>query len=299
MIRFRSAPRLARNPRLTVLGVRILAQTPVPFVPDAPSSPMLFPISDDNRAHQKRGRAWGTLALVLLNLAVFFVLQQGGDNAFTYGYSVVPLELTTGQDLVGSEVVNVTDNVTGEQQRVEIPQEPGPWPIYLTVLSAMFMHGGFGHLFGNLLYLWIFGDNVEHRFGHGTFLAVYLACGIVATLAQVALDPASVVPNLGASGAISGVLGAYLVLFPRNRVRVVVFFVVVSVPALVVLGLWIATQLLNGWGATMASEETVGGVAYMAHIGGFLTGVLVALLLRRRLPDPLAVPPPLAVYGAR
>jgi len=260
---------------------------------------MLFPISDDNRAHARRGRAWGTLALVVLNLAVFFVLQQGGNNAFTYGYSVVPLELTTGQDLVGSEVVLVTDNVTGEQQRVEIPQAPGPSPIYLTVLTAMFMHGGFGHLFGNLLYLWIFGDNVEHRFGHVPFLAVYLACGLVATLAQVAVDPASVVPNLGASGAISGVLGAYLVLFPHNRVRVVVFFVVVTVPALVVLGLWIATQLLNGWGATMASEETVGGVAYMAHIGGFLTGVALALVLRRRLPDPLAVPPPLGLYGPR
>ena len=255
---------------------------------------MLFPISDDDNALSSRGRAYVTLALVVLNVLVYFVLQQ--SDAFTYGYSVVPYELTTGQDLVGMESVTVTDNITGEVQQVEIPQAPGPFPIWLTVLTAMFMHGGIGHLLGNMLYLWIFGDNVEHRFGHLPFLGLYLACGFVATWAQVLADPSSIIPNLGASGAISGILGAYLVLFPRNRVRVVLLVFVIQVPALVVLGLWIVTQLLNGWGATMASEETVGGVAYLAHIGGFFTGVVLALLLRRRIPNRLAVPPPLGVH---
>lgn len=258
---------------------------------------MLFPISDDDRALVPHGRAWVSLLLVLLNVLVFVGLQQGGNNAFTYGYSVIPLELSTGQDLVGTEYVSVVDNVTGEVQRAEIPQAPGPPLLWLTVLTAMFMHGGVMHLLGNLLYLWIFGDNVEHRFGHLPFLLLYLACGAAGTIAQVALDPRSVVPMLGASGAISGILGAYLVLFPRNRVRVVLFFFVMSVPALVVLGLWIVTQLLNGYGAVVASQETAGGVAYAAHIGGFVAGVVLALVLRRRIPNRipnrLAGPPPL------
>ena len=165
-------------------------------------------------------------------------------------------------------------------ERIEIPEEPGPSPIYLTILSAMFMHGSYLHLFGNLLYLWIFGDNVEHRFGSGVFLSFYLISGIAATFAQVFLDPTSVVPNLGASGAISGVLGAYLVLFPRNRVRAILLYFIVSVPAVVAIGLWIVFQFINGYGAVMASEETVGGVAYGAHIGGFVAGVVLALVLR-------------------
>ena len=240
---------------------------------------MLFPISDDDR--HLTGRAWVTLVLVALNLLVFVGLQLPSE-AFTYGYSVVPREITTGVDLTRNEVLTVTDNVTGEVQRVEIPQEPGPVPIYLTVLTAMFMHSGWAHLLGNLLYLWIFGDNVEHRFGSRVFLVLYLASGLAATAAQIALDPDSLIPNLGASGAISGVLGAYLVLFPRNRVNAVFFFRVVSVPAVVVLGLWIAFQLVNGYGAIAATEESVGGVAYGAHVGGFVAGVVLALVLRGR-----------------
>jgi membrane associated rhomboid family serine protease len=143
----------------------------------------------------------------------------------------------------------------------------------------MFMHGGFGHLFGNMLYLWIFGDNVEHRFGHGVFLAFYLVSGLVASAAQIALDPASIIPNLGASGAISGVLGAYLVLFPKNRVHAIFFFRVVAVPAVLAIGLWIVLQFVNGFGAIAATEQT-GGVAYGAHIGGFVAGVAMALVLR-------------------
>ena len=234
---------------------------------------MLFPIGDDDRALP--GPAYVTLFLVAANLLVFLVLQRMGLNeAFTYGWSVIPAELSTGTDLTTAQTVTVG----GEQ--VPVPQAPGPSPIYLTVLSAMFMHGGWLHLFGNLLYLWIFGDNVEHRFGSGVFLTFYLASGIAATVAQFALDPSSVVPNLGASGAISGVLGAYLVLFPRNRVHAIFLYFIVSVPAFVAIGLWIAFQFINGYGAVMVSQETLGGVAYGAHIGGFVAGVVLALILR-------------------
>ena len=203
------------------------------------------------------------------------VISNGsGGEAFTYGWSVVPFEITNGVDLVESQAV------VFEGERVGIPHAPGPSPIYLTILSAMFMHGGLMHLLGNLLYLWIFGDNVEHRFGSGAFLAFYLVSGIAATFAQIALDPGSVVPNLGASGAISGVLGAYLVLFPSNKVRAIFIFFIITVPAVVAIGLWIGFQFINGYGAIVVSDEMVGGVAYGAHIGGFFAGVVLAFILR-------------------
>lgn len=234
---------------------------------------MLFPIGDENR--RDTGPAYVTLSLIAANLAVFFLLQQAGANeGFTYGWSVVPQELTTGTDLTQPQSLAVGG------QSVEIPQAPGPAPIYLTIISAMFMHGGFAHLFGNLLYLWIFGDNVEHRFGALPFIGFYLVSGLAATIAQVLMDPSSVVPNLGASGAISGVLGAYLVLFPRNRVLAVFFYYVVQIPAVVAIGIWIAFQFFNGLGSVMVSQETVGGVAYAAHIGGFVAGVILAIILR-------------------
>ncbi len=235
---------------------------------------MLFPIGDDDR--HLDGPAFVTLALLLANVGVF-VLQLL-DPELLYGWSTIPFEITTGQDLV-----NDAQATLNPASLDELPQRPGPTPVYLTLLSSMFMHGGFGHLGGNLLYLWIFGDNVEHRFGHGAFLAFYLASGLAASAAQIALDPDSVIPNLGASGAISGVLGAYLVLFPRNRVHAIFFFHVVAVPAVLAIGLWIAFQFVNGFGAIAATEQT-GGVAYGAHIGGFFAGVALALLLRRALP---------------
>jgi membrane associated rhomboid family serine protease len=238
---------------------------------------MLFPISDDDR--HLDGPAWVTLLLIGLNVLVFVVFQGlGANEAFTYGWSVVPEEITTGTDLASPQTVELAG------ERVTIPHAPGPVPIYLTILSAMFMHGGIGHILGNLLYLWIFGDNVEHRFGHGVFLALYLLSGVAATFAQIALDPDSTIPNLGASGAISGVLGAYLVLFPRNRVHAVFFFRVIAIPAFVALGLWIVLQFVNGFGAIAATEQT-GGVAYGAHVGGFAAGAVLALLLRGLLPE--------------
>jgi len=238
---------------------------------------MLLPISDDDRRLHRPG--YVTILLILANLAVFFLLQRmGADSEFTYGWSVIPLEITTGEDITEDQTLTV------DGQQIEVPQASGPTPIYLTILSAMFMHAGFAHLFFNLLFLWIFGDNVENRFGALTFLGFYLACGVAATVAQIALDPDGVIPNLGASGAISGVLGAYLVLFPRNRVKTLFFWYIISVPAVVAIGLWIALQLVSGYGAVMVAEETVGGVAYGAHIGGFFAGLLVALVLRLVIP---------------
>ncbi len=241
---------------------------------------MLFPISDDDR--HLDGPAWATILVIALNVGVF--AYQLAEPSFTYGWSVVPEELTTGQDLVNSRPIPEEDPNARITSAADIPQRPGPGPaplVYLTVLSAMFMHGGWAHIGGNLLYLWIFGDNVEHRFGAGPFLLFYLASGVVATLVQVMMDPDGLVPNLGASGAIAGVLGAYLVLFPKNRVHAIFFIRVVTVPAVLVLGLWIALQFVNQWGATAATEET-GGVAYGAHIGGFLAGMALALVLRGR-----------------
>ncbi|GAA5484274.1 rhomboid family intramembrane serine protease [Haloferula sargassicola] len=230
---------------------------------------MFFPISDDDSTLVRP--AWVTIFVLAANVALF--LLQYLHPAFSYGFAAVPAEITTGKDLVGT----VTATLGG--QEVAIRHAAGPVPIQLTVLSAMFMHGGWLHLGGNMLYLWIFGDNVEHRFGAVRFLIFYLVSGIAATFAQIAVDPDSIIPTLGASGAISGVLGAYMVLFPTNRVHCLLFFRMVSLPAVLVLGLWILLQFANGGGQIMASEQT-GGVAYAAHIGGFFAGLIAGALSR-------------------
>lgn len=234
---------------------------------------MLIPIGDQNM--QGVRPAYVTYVLIALNLFVFFVLQgMGANEEFTYGYSVVPYEIVTGEDLTQTQTLSLGD------ESVDIPHHPGPAPIYLTIITAMFMHGGLMHLFGNMLYLWIFGDNIEHRFGALPFLVFYLGTGVAATFAQIALEPSGIVPSLGASGAISGVLGAYLVLFPRNKVYALFFYFIVSVPAVVAIGLWIVFQFINGLGAFAMTQETVGGVAYGAHIGGFFAGMILAAVMR-------------------
>ncbi len=227
----------------------------------------MFPIGDDNEPGH--GPAIATLAIIAVNVFVFLVLQAAGSaggDAFTYGYSAVPFEITHGTDLV----------VTTQG----IPQAAGPAPIWLTLLTSMFMHGGWLHIGGNMLFLWVFGDNVEHRMGTLPYVVFYLAAGIIGSLAQIAISPDSTIPTLGASGAISGVLGAYLVLFPTNRVTVFLFRFITKVPAVVAIGLWAAFQFVNGIGAFAASQETSGGVAYMAHIGGFVAGAVVGLAFR-------------------
>ena len=233
----------------------------------------MFPIGDENEPGH--GLAWVTASLIGINVAVFVLLQgMGAENAFTTGFSAVPFEITTGQDL------KVAQEITLGGQTYQVPQSPGPMPLQLTLLSSMFMHAGWLHLAGNMLFLWVFGDNVEHRAGAILFVAVYLGTGLVGSLAQIWSDPTSPIPSLGASGAISGILGAYLVLFPRNRVTVFVFRFVTQVPALAAIGLWIVFQLINGLGAAVISSETVGGVAYLAHIGGFAAGLIAGFLLR-------------------
>jgi membrane associated rhomboid family serine protease len=241
----------------------------------------MFPISDDNE--RGNGPAYVSLAFIAINIFVFLVLQGAGATTegekFTYGFSAVPAEITTGEDLTEPETITV------EGESVEVPQEPGPTPIWLTLFTSMFMHGSWLHLGGNMLYLWIFGDNVEHRLGHALFLLFYLSVGVLASLAQILADTDSVIPTLGASGAIAGVLGAYLVMFPGNRILVLILRFPVWVPAVVVIGLWAVLQFINGFGALNA-EETGGGVAYMAHIGGFVAGVIAGLAFRSLFKEP-------------
>jgi membrane associated rhomboid family serine protease len=245
------------------------------FPVDAPrwcseDATVLFPISDDDR--HLMHPAWVTIGLVVVNVVLF--LWQQLNPEFTNGWSVVPYEITHGVD------INETIGIRTPQGVQGLTLTAGPSPIYLTIFSAMFMHGGWMHLGGNLLYLWIFGDNVEHRFGSLKFLAFYLFSGIVATIAQIAMNPDGVIPNLGASGAISGVLGAYLVLFPRNRVNAVFFFFIVSLPAVLVLGMWGLMQFVQGAGSLSTIGRQTGGVAYAAHIGGFIAGVVMGVISR-------------------
>ncbi len=190
-----------------------------------------------------------TYALIALYALVFF-LELGGGDAFIEQWAFVPRRFLA---------------------------DPGVE--FLTIFSSMFMHAGWVHLSGNMLYLWIFGDNVEDRFGHMKFTLFYLLCGTVAMFAQLAVDSGSSVPNLGASGAIAGVLAAYLLLFPQGKIRVLQGQQVVPVPALIVIGLWFVLQLFSGLGA-VTDVAQAGGVAYMAHIGGFAAGFILTFLFR-------------------
>jgi membrane associated rhomboid family serine protease len=234
---------------------------------------MFFPLSDDDRALVKP--TYVTWSVLAVNVLMF--LYQFNNPEFTYGYAAVPAEITRGVD-----IVRPVEMPVGGDQTVLIPHFRGPRPIYFTLITSMFLHGGFAHIAGNMLFLWIFGDNVEHRFGHVRFLLFYLVSGIVGSIAQIAIDPSSIIPTLGASGAISGVLGAYIVLFPHNRVNAIFFFQVVTVPAYLVIGMWAFTQFFSGWGSIAQTSQT-GGVAYAAHIGGFVAGVAIALLSRVHL----------------
>ena len=233
----------------------------------------MFPLSDDNEPNH--GPAYVTLALIALNIVVFLLFQGGGsENEFTYAYSAIPREITTGVDLTTPQPITI------DGQEYAVPQAPGPDPIQLTLLTSMFMHGDILHIGGNMLFLWVFGDNIEHRVRRLKYLVFYLLAGVIASLAQVAVSANSVIPTLGASGAISGVLGAYLVLFPGNRVLVFMLRFLVRVPAIVAIGLWALLQLFLGGSQLFSGVETGGGVAYMAHIGGFVFGLIAGLVFR-------------------
>jgi rhomboid family protein len=250
---------------------------------------MLFPIADDNTT--RTGTPIVNYVLIAVNILVFVFLQGLGNNEkFTYAYSTVPGEIITGKDIVTPPVI--VQSFTG--QRMEMPGlQPTVIPVYLTLITSMFMHGGIAHIFGNMLFLWIFGDNIEDRLGHIRYLIFYLVCGVLAGLAHVfatdamASDPSSLlVPSLGASGAISGVLGAYLLLFPTNRVIVILSWFVTPVPAFIAIGLWFVFQLISGLGVLGSGAQT-GGVAYAAHIGGFVAGLLLIKVFEigKRPPD--------------
>ena len=239
---------------------------------------MIFPISDDNS--DRTTTPIVNYLLIAINILVFVFLQQlGANDKFTYAFSTVPQEIVSGRDITTSDRV-VQEPVSG--QEVLIPGlQPTPLSVYLTLITSMFMHGGIAHIFGNMLFLYIFGDNLEHTLGHVRYTIFYLVCGIIASLAHVistamfATDPSSLlIPSLGASGAISGVLGGYILLHPRRRVTVILFRFLTDVPAYVAIGIWFAFQLISGLGLLGGGSQQ-GGVAYAAHIGGFIAGLVL------------------------
>jgi membrane associated rhomboid family serine protease len=207
----------------------------------------MFPIGDDDSG--RRTFPVVTYGLIALNILFFFV-ELGGGNPFISKWAFVPSRFLA-----------------------------NPGADFLTIFSSMFMHAGWVHLGGNMLYLWIFGDNVEDRFGHIKFIIFYLLCGLAATFAQLAFSLGSNVPNLGASGAIAGVLGAYILLFPQGKVRVLQGARVIQVSALIVIGLWIVLQFFSSV-ASISNTADTGGVAYMAHVGGFIAGIVLTFLFR-------------------
>jgi membrane associated rhomboid family serine protease len=206
----------------------------------------MFPIRDHNPSG---GTPFVTIALIAINILVFlgyFSLPEGQLQDFFMTWGLVPARFMSGQGLE-------------------------------TLVTSMFLHGGWMHLGGNMLFLWIFGDNLEEEMGHFGFLLFYLASGVAAALAQVLPDPGSFAPMVGASGAIAGVMGGYLLLFPRAKVDVLfiffIFFRIFAIPAWIVLGIWLAIQIFSG----VSTPTDAGGVAYWAHVGGFAAGLILTL----------------------
>ena len=225
---------------------------------------MIFPIGDDQvKGGSKPIFSYSFIAIIV----AVFVLLQLGNSAFTYANSAVPYEITTGVDLI--------------TQQGQIPHFPGPVPIYLTLLYSIFMHGSWMHLIGNMVFLWVFADNIESTIGNRRFVIFYLLGGLFASLSHIATDTMSMTPSLGASGAIAACLGAYLVMFPKSKVKVLFFIKVFAVPAFLFLGFWIVQQLVSGMGSLGGDS---GGVAWFAHIGGFAFGIVAGFYFRFRYP---------------
>jgi membrane associated rhomboid family serine protease len=229
---------------------------------------MVIPLHDDNPTTTKPYVTVGIMVVCVLVYAFqHLLISDGGATQIAYAFGVVPAVLT------GREV---------------LPPELYVIPAWGSVLTSMFLHGGFWHLAGNMLYLWIFGNNIEDAMGHGRFLLFYMLCGVAAVFAQVLPNPGSIIPMVGASGAISGVLGAYMLLFPRARVLLglPLGFVIVQLgrfPAIWVLAAWFGMQLVMGiLSAARAAGETQGGIAFGAHIGGFIAGLLLVAVFKKR-----------------
>jgi membrane associated rhomboid family serine protease len=241
----------------------------------------MIPIGDDNS-----GRTVTPLVnylLIAANIAVFVLLQgMGANDRFTYAFSTVPQEIVSGKDVV-TPPHKVRDPASG--QSFEQPGlRPTPITVYLTLLVSMFMHGGIAHIAGNMLYLWIFGDNLENALGHLRYLLFYLVTGVLASLAHVfttaATDGNMLVPSLGASGAISGVLAGYMILFPGRRVRMLMGRGTAEMPAWVSIGMWFLFQVVAGMGL-LGGGSQAGGVAYAAHVGGFIAGLILIKMFAR------------------
>lgn len=232
----------------------------------------MFPIRDDNPHFLT---PYATIGLIVAN-AIAWVLLQGLGTEPALSSSVCRLGLIPGALL---QTVPAGTSIPIAPGAVCVLGEGGSW---FPVLSSMFLHGGWFHLIGNMWFLWIFGNNVEDAMGHLRFTAFYLLCGVAAAMAQVAADPASAVPMVGASGAIGGVMGAYVLLYPRVHVHLVVFLgfyvTTVAVPAFVMLGYWFLLQILSGW-TTIGAK---GGVAFWAHAGGFIAGAVLLFVFRSR-----------------
>jgi membrane associated rhomboid family serine protease len=231
----------------------------------------------------RRRLPWATWGLIAVNVVVFlYQVSLGPDaQAFMFAYGVVPAALTHGIP------------------QTSLPGAPShlpfhtPNPVYLTLITSMFLHAGWLHIGGNMLFLYIFGDNVEDRMGHLPYLGFYLLCGIIAGLTQVFVDPNSTIPSLGASGAIAGVLASYVVLFPWAGVRTIififVFFTIVTLPAIILIGVWFVLQFFDGLAALSTVQQGMGGVAYFAHVGGFVTGLIITFVFRPLLRSPADV----------
>lgn len=224
----------------------------------------MFPIGDDNDRVPGGPLPIVTWALIALNVLAFFLEVSRPEatlQTFIQSWGVVPREYAAGHDI--SPLIAA--------------------PFWTTLFTSMFLHGGWMHLGGNMLYLWIFGDNIERSMGAVRFLVFYLVCGIAASVAHIMFNLGSAMPAVGASGAISGVLGGYLLLFPRNTVRVLTYGRIAQIPAIVVIGFWIVLQFVNGIGSIARTDETA-GVAYMAHIGGFVAGIVLVKVFVGRGP---------------
>lgn len=210
----------------------------------------MIPISDDNSS--ERSFPIVNYLLIAINI-LFFLYQLSAGEEFIKEWAFVPSRFAA------NPIANIP-----------------------TIFTSMFMHGGFAHILGNMIYLWIFGDNVEDRFGKLPYLGFYLLCGIAATFAQFALSSDSSVPNLGASGAIAGVLGAYIVLWPQGKINVLLGNAMTQMPAIIVIGFWFVLQFLSTMGSLFSSHEAEGGVAYMAHVGGFVVGMIITLIYKSK-----------------
>lgn len=238
----------------------------------------MIPLRDENPTRITPYITWG---LIALNVVVYFLQATGGMfetqrglAGGLAGWTMIPLEVTQGLD----------HPLNG----------PTLQPFWLTIFTAMFLHGGLMHLGGNMLFLLIFGNNIEDALGHAKYLGFYLVCGALAAAAQIAWNPISVIPTLGASGAVAGVLGGYLLLFPHARVHTLIFLILIAkvrIPAYLLLGFWIVSQFFSQFTQslkTMGGAPETGGVAYLAHIGGFLAGMALIRLLGAKP----SVPPP-------